>query len=115
MCIGCWTVITTFSIGTIWMSYFADEFDEYAVHGRISGTLANAVPDLGVTKVGTIFSLEYMAVIHDEQRSDGQYPGLSQPRCRGSPAQLEQTGLQYCYSRYIEFVGHQSTTTGGPP
>jgi hypothetical protein len=41
--------------------YFADEVDECAVHGRISGTLANAVPDMGFTKVGATFSLEYMA------------------------------------------------------
>jgi hypothetical protein len=42
--------------------YFADDADECAVHGRISGTLANAMPDMGFTRVGAAFSLEYMAM-----------------------------------------------------
>lgn len=42
--------------------FFAEEFSGCAVHGRITGTLAIAVPEWGFTRVGGSGDFEYMAV-----------------------------------------------------
>jgi hypothetical protein len=42
--------------------FFAEGFPGCAAHGRITGILANAVPEWGFTRVGGSLALEYMAV-----------------------------------------------------
>jgi predicted ester cyclase len=42
--------------------FFAEGFPGCAVHGRITGTLANAIPEWGFTRIGGSVEFEYMAV-----------------------------------------------------
>jgi len=68
---------------------------------------------MGFTKVVTAFSLEYMAVytVSSDRTSDIRV-------CLNAAVAVAQLsygkpGLRYCRARYIEFVGLESTTTGG--
>jgi predicted ester cyclase len=59
---GMWHAFPDLRFEVLRGPFFADGAAQCAVHGRLTGTLANAVPDWGFTRVGATMDQEFMAV-----------------------------------------------------
>jgi hypothetical protein len=59
---GMWYAFPDLRLEVLRGPFFDDGAAQCAVHGRLTGTLANAVPDWGFTRVGATMNQEYMAV-----------------------------------------------------
>jgi hypothetical protein len=59
---GMWYAFPDLRLEVLRGPFFDDGAAQCAVHGRLTGTLANAVPDWGFTRVGATLNQEYMAV-----------------------------------------------------
>jgi hypothetical protein len=58
---GMWYAFPDLRLEVLRGPFFDDGAAQCAVHGRLTGTLANAVPDWGFTRVGATMNQEYMA------------------------------------------------------
>jgi len=59
---GLWYAFPDLRFEVLRGPFFADGAAQCAVYGRLTGTLANAVPDFGFTRIGATVRQEFMAV-----------------------------------------------------